>query len=287
MKLSVIIVAYNSTKVLLDCLKSIQCYNDIGQNLEVIIVDNYKDSDLNQSMFKDYNYVVTYVRSNDNRGFGAGNNIGALKSTSDILFFLNPDTILTEPIFGDIINKIQKNKKLIYGFSLVDVNYKENNSYAFMYDSFFIYRILSIIQKLKLRNLLNKPLINRYIWPWGAAFAMSKEVFVEAGMFDENIFLCNEEQDLVKRVPSRYIYLSDKRIIHLEGHGTTVSENRWYEYFRSRDYYFRKYKISKVNVYLWDSYTSIVAFFSSLYRDNKSLQNYYMAYRKYKKDNEH
>ena len=85
MKLSVIIVAYNSTKVLLDCLKSIQCYNDIGQDLEVIIVDNYKDSDLNQSMFKDYNYVVTYVKSNDNRGFGAGNNIGALKSTSDIL----------------------------------------------------------------------------------------------------------------------------------------------------------------------------------------------------------
>ena len=40
MKISVIIVAYINSDVLVKTLKSIEKYNDIGTNLEVIIVDN-------------------------------------------------------------------------------------------------------------------------------------------------------------------------------------------------------------------------------------------------------
>ena len=42
-KLSVIIVSYNGKEMLYDCLKSIEKYNDIGEQLEVIVSDNSPD----------------------------------------------------------------------------------------------------------------------------------------------------------------------------------------------------------------------------------------------------
>jgi len=39
-KLSIVIVTYNSNKVIKECLESIEKHNDIGKSLEVIIVDN-------------------------------------------------------------------------------------------------------------------------------------------------------------------------------------------------------------------------------------------------------
>ena len=38
--LSLIILTYNSEKDIYDCLKSVYQYNDIGDGLEIIIVDN-------------------------------------------------------------------------------------------------------------------------------------------------------------------------------------------------------------------------------------------------------
>ena len=38
--LSIIILTYNSEKDIYDCLDSIHQYNDIGDTLEIIIVDN-------------------------------------------------------------------------------------------------------------------------------------------------------------------------------------------------------------------------------------------------------
>ena len=40
MDLSLIILTYNSEKDIYDCLKSVYQYNDIGEALEVIVVDN-------------------------------------------------------------------------------------------------------------------------------------------------------------------------------------------------------------------------------------------------------
>lgn len=283
MKLSIVIVAYNSKDTLLNCLDSIEKYNDIGSDLDIIIVDNFINSDMTSKTFINYDLKIKYIRS-INKGFGAGNNIGVANSESDVILFLNPDTILVEPIFKDIVLQINNIPNLIYAFSLLDKNMKRNNSYSFLYDSFFLFQIFSFFQAINLKSFFKIPFVNKYIWPWGAAFALSKISFYEAGCFDKNIFLCNEEQDLIKRIPHRLIYLSNKHIIHLEGHGRTVSESRWYEYFRSRDYYFNKYNISKFNQFLWNKYTYLVALLNSMHKKDQSLNNYYNAYKLYFKN---
>lgn len=281
MKLSVIIVSYNCNKVLLQCLESIERYNDLGKDLEVIIVDNYERSDLSHEVFDHYILNIKYINSKKNNGFGAGNNLGVEYAKSDILFFLNPDTILLEPIFNNAYNSIVANNNHIQGFSLVDIYGNTNDSFSFMYDNFWLHQILLVLKRHRVDKILEFEFINKLIWPWGAAFALSKDAFIKAGKFDENIFLCNEEADLMNRIINRKVLISHQKIVHLEGNGVPVSINRVVEFFKSRDYYFDKYKVSMLDRSFWNIYTHFLAYRNKLYQKNESRQNFYKAYKKY------
>jgi hypothetical protein len=63
-------------------------------------------------------------------------------------------------------------------------------------------------------------------------------------MFDENIFLCNEESDVVQRLNVKNIRIFDKKIIHLEGHTITLSITRYREFIKSTRYYMQKHDYS-------------------------------------------
>lgn len=280
MKLSIIIVSYNSHAVLENCLHSIEKYNDLGEDLEVIVVDNYEKSDLTASSFRDFSIVVKYIKA-DNNGFGAGNNIGVANSASNVLLFLNPDTILLESFFMEVVRNIQVNPNLIYGFTLLSPEMNRNNSFSFMYDNFIVYHLLAYFKKHPNKKFMNYSFVNKRLWPWGAAFAISKSAFIEAGRFDENIFLCNEEADLMKRVKKRKVIISDYKIIHLESHGVPATVRRCYEFFKSRDYYFKKYNISKFNLFLWKHFTHLLALRDKRCINNEGRVNFYKAYIKY------
>ncbi|MFQ6990128.1 MAG: glycosyltransferase family 2 protein [Faecalibacterium prausnitzii] len=109
---SVIVVTYNNREELDDCINSIFQMNDIGKRLEVIVVDN-SPNDLVKIRVSKYE-KVKYVRNIEN-GFGKGNNIGYKESIGDLLIFLNPDTILIEPIFFEDNSQILQHKSMWNG----------------------------------------------------------------------------------------------------------------------------------------------------------------------------
>lgn len=279
MKLCVVIVVYKSEGVIFNCLRTIDQYNDLKDSLEVVVVDNDLQSTLGERIdASKYSYALKYQKAKGNNGFGAGNNIGAKLASSDVVLFLNPDTLLVENLFRDVYEAIHDNRNLIYGFSLTDRDGKRNNSYSFFYDSFIRYRFLSLIKSFSYQKPIRSAWANKYIWPWGAAFAINREVFFNAGGFDENIFLCNEEPDLLKRLPQRKVFISDHHIIHLEGHGTVVSENRYYHALKSFQYYQNKYSMSKYNRLLWKIYIRIICACYKCFSKNQSNLNYVKAY---------
>lgn len=280
MKLSVIIVSYNSGDVLCDCLTSIDKYNDLGEELEVIIVDNYEKEGLEGTLNYDVSYRLKYIRNESNIGFGAGNNVGVLNAKGECVFFLNPDTILVEPIFKDIVAQIEKDSNTIYGFRLIDKYGADNNSYSFFYDSYLKYRFFSLLKIINNNWLLKNDFAKKNIWPWGAAFAMNKDSFINAGKFDNQIFLCNEEADLLHRIPNRNVYMSPHRIIHLEGHGTTVSSFRYYQFLVSLSYYMDKYSISKASRFLWNIHMWMTVFLKRIFNKDENSLNFIDAYQK-------
>ena len=250
-RLSVVIVAYDSEEVLLPCLRSVGETNPLGEALEVVVVDNKPDTGLQTCLATEsYSFRLRYVANVRNSGFGGGNNIGAAVATAPFLLFLNPDTILHEDVFTPTLALLEADDRYVVGYTLTDVEGRINDSYSYFPEYIGIFPLLHLLQRLSFRGFVNHCwLVNRIAWPWGAAFALPKARFDAAGRFDEHIFLCNEEPDLMKRLPERRIRILPQRIVHLEGHGRQVPVSRYLAFLRSTDYYLRKYRISGRRLY--------------------------------------
>ncbi|MDN3608479.1 glycosyltransferase [Vibrio ostreicida] len=239
-KLSIVIVTYNSNDVIRECLNSIETYNDIGDSLEVIIVDNSPvfevEHVVNELKLK---IDVRLIHNSDNGGFGQGNNIGVKSSNGELIFILNADTILIEPVFKFMLKEFEDDKVTAAGFRLVDRKGKLNNSFALYPEYNYVYFFLPI--SFVNFAVINLGLLSKYIFPWGADFVVRRKDFVKAGMFDESIFLCNEEPDLTKRLNVKKVKIFHKPIVHLEGHTTEIEALRFDQWIISTRYYFSKY----------------------------------------------
>ncbi len=240
MKISVIIVAYINSEVLVKCLKSIEKYNDIGECLEIIIVDNSPaEKRVEKAIIENGCKFTKYIPA-DNKGFGAGNNIGASHATGNILAFLNPDIILIQPIFSKVQKHFESNTNLaLLGGKLL---YEDlSSAFSFYYD----YKIGLIYKwSLKLWNKLN--IFNhRSMFISGANLFIRSEIFEEAGKFDENIFMYYEETDLTRRIrkSSKQEIKFDKnlKMIHLERKGSPISPKMVDYEISSSIYYGKKY----------------------------------------------
>ena len=218
-ELSIIIVTYNSDSVILDCIKSIKEFNDIADKLEVIIVDNSPTDRLKVTLV-DFPSVL-YIHNPKNGGFGQGNNIGVRSSSGEICLFLNPDTILVEPIFKFVVSKFKKFKNLsACGFKLVSIDRKMGISFGFFPEKNGLIpeRINNFIYNFFFHHFNFCP---KNIFPWGADLIVRKSRFIEIGMFDEDYFLSYEEPDLLKRMNKMdKVRLFPKKIIHIGGHST-------------------------------------------------------------------
>ena len=103
-RLSVIIVTYNCFDLLKKCLESVCRFNDIGDELEVIVVDNGEDGSF-EKIAAEPGLERVRAFKHENTGYGAGNNAGANMSSGDVLLFLNPDTEIIEPVFRFALEK--------------------------------------------------------------------------------------------------------------------------------------------------------------------------------------
>lgn len=245
-KISVLIVSYKNLSVLKSCVESIIKFNDIGSYLEIIIIDNSPTDEI-YNFFFNYNHFISIIK-NPNNGFGEANNVGAKMAKGDILLFLNPDTILTEPIFLFALSKFKNNTNLgMFGLKLVDKNFKTNMSYYFM-DKYGFF----LGQLIKLFNHLNI-FINNKMCISGADMFFRKKAFFDCGMFDENIFLYKEEADITRRLLLngwQTGFYSEKKIIHLEGKSSESKITAFNQRLESRDYYCNKYGLDHGKIIL-------------------------------------
>ena len=237
--LSIITVAYNNLNDVLNMISSLYEFNDIEEKIEIIVVDHSEKSILNN--LKDvYPEVITVQQ--DNLGFGAGNNCGALIAKGEFLLFINPDTIFIEPVFKEVIRTFQEDEAIgIVGVQLLDKNYKKNFSFYYIDKNSFFYK-----QKIKYANRKSY-FDSDSMYISGANIFIKKRVFDKAGKFDENMFMYYEEPDLTKRIKTlgyNSKFLKELSIIHLEGVHTTQSLSVMKRKYASARYYCNKYGLN-------------------------------------------
>lgn len=106
--LSILIVNFNGKRYLEGCLTSIQ--EKVSVPCEVILVDN-SSTDGSADLIAERFPWVKLIRSPDNLGFAAGNNLAARHATGDYLLLLNIDTVLQTDL-RDAIEIFEKDARV-------------------------------------------------------------------------------------------------------------------------------------------------------------------------------
>lgn len=232
-KISIIIVTYNSEDHIFDCIDSIRKYNDIGNGLEVIVVDNNSTNVdiMFSAILKRFGSEIILIKNNKNGGYGQGNNVGVRKASAPIIMIMNPDVRLIEPVFNIVVASFDNPKVVMVGLQQNITLDKKGQSFLLIDNS-----IKSLFES-KLYAFLNIFIQNKMCIS-GSCFFLRKSTFFEIGMFDENIFMYGEELDIHNRIlmnnkSMKIIYNKSIKYIHLvsEREHTFNLEARQFESF--------------------------------------------------------
>ena len=216
-KLSIIIVTYKSENNIYDCLASVWQYCDLPREaLEVIVVDNSPESEPMFTRLRElYGSDVTLIHNTHNGGYGQGNNVGIRRATAPVIMIMNPDVRLMEPVFKTAVEAFENDQRLVLcGFTqrLADGSMGRSTSWVNTVHPY-------IAEPLRLATGKLNLFWSRYMFVTGACFFLRKESFVKAGLFDEQIFMYGEEEDIHNRLMNikgaRMKYLRHFSYLHL------------------------------------------------------------------------
>lgn len=248
-RLSIIIVTYNSEKDIFDCLKSVFKHNDLGDELEVIVVDNASAGfeTMRKEIEDVYGEKIVVVSNSKNGGYGQGNNVGIRLSSSGKFLIMNPDVRIIMPMFSKIVETLNDENVALCGFTSMENESLRNSS-------FYYTRTTSAFRKVFFRKKLQTDDFQyKRMFLSGACFAMRKDVFDKIGMFDEKIFLYGEENDIHFRLRKAFpekkmVFLKELRYIH----PTANERDKGKEYrhsMKSAAYFYKKNKMPMKSLY--------------------------------------
>jgi GT2 family glycosyltransferase len=249
-KLSFVIVTYNSAATIEDCLRSVGNSPDT----EVIVVDNHSQ-DSTASIVAKFPHCM-FLPQSQNLGFNGGNIKGAEIAQGDIIVFLNPDTIIGKEFVPKLLGKFSANAHVgVIGCRIIN----RDGSLQRTCNSFPTLRSLLFEQSAYRRLFPHSSAYKRYILDgWkrdtermvdavsGACTAVRREVLEKIGGLDDGYFLFFEEFDLSKRARNAgWLTLFTPEIIvtHAQGVSTKqLGESKVDGYYhQSQIHYMRKF----------------------------------------------
>lgn len=237
MNVSIIIVNYHSTGMVIDCINSIR---EKTENLtyEIIVVDNASGDGSLDVLNQAFGTEITLIAASENLGFGKANNLGASQAKGKYLFLLNPDTILVNNAVKILFDYLEANPGVgVAGGNLYAPDMSPAPSFCRTFDDLdseqkrASWRHLisqKVHDKLSARKDKAQPIseFNHTAYPgkaayiFGADMMLLKVVFDRVGGFDPDFFMYAEEEELTWRITQLgldVMCVPQAKIIHLEG----------------------------------------------------------------------
>ena len=180
--MDIIYVSYNSQKWIDMCFGSLLKSDYDLKKVNVWIVDNASTDRTTESLkqFQSSHGAsfgsFSILESEQNLGFGKANNLGFQNGKDEIACFFNIDT----EVYPDTLRKLEED----ISASEDEVGLWELRQFPYEHPKLY------------------DPLTHEGTWSSGAAFAVRRSVFTQAGGFDEAIFMYAEDVDLSWRIRS-------------------------------------------------------------------------------------
>ena len=209
MKVSIIILNYNTKNLLKNCLVSLKGTRRLLTN-EVIVVDNGSVDGSEKMIRKGFSWVKL-IKNKNNLGFGKANNIAAKKAKGEYFLFLNSDTKLNKNTITKSLHFMEANSNYDVLTCRLELG---NGKLDFACHRGFPTPWASFCYFIGLEKLpFCQQLFGQYHQTWkdfekphqvdvisGAFFLIKKDVFKKLKGFDEEFFIYGEDIDLCYRL---------------------------------------------------------------------------------------
>lgn len=227
-RLSVVIVSFNTAELLRGCLASVFA-GPAQTGFEVIVVDNASTDRTRKLLREDFPAVRT-ILNDENRRWAGGNNLGAAAATGEYLLFLNSDTVLRPGALEGFVRFFDGHPgAAIAGCRLLNPDGSLQRSCRSFPGVFNLFAEASFLYLAFPRSELfgryhmtgfGHDAVREVDMVTGAAIAVRREVFNAVGPFDEDFHFYGEETDYcyrAKLLGHRTFFFPKSEIVHLSG----------------------------------------------------------------------
>ena len=243
-KISIVIVSYNVSKLLDECLQSVARALQ-GIDGEVFVVDNHsKDNTL--TMLKEKHPEVKVIANEENVGFSRANNQAIRLSEAEYVLLLNPDTVVYENTLHGVLDFMDKHPEA--GGAGVRMLTREGHRAPESRRSI----PTPWVAMLKMLGATRRYYMSHLSWDEpgqieavsGAFFLVRRKALDQVGLLDEDYFMYGEDIDLSYRLLKggwQNWYLPYD-IIHYKGESTQKSSFRYvHTFYQAMLIFFRKH----------------------------------------------
>ena len=228
MKISIVIVTYNSKGLIDRCLRPfLSCKSS---EVQIVIWDN-NSPDGTFTYIKEQYPQFKLCGGTDNRGFAAGNNAAFPHCTGDYILLLNPDAFLETFEQVTTLAFYLANCPDVAAVGPMLLNHDgthqvgdagwEHRLTNVAGHFFFLHRVTPIFKSIYLTNsnLLAADAVD-VDWICGACMLVRHDVIREVGGLDEEIFMYGEDVEWADRMCRhgyRLLYVPKVKVLHMQG----------------------------------------------------------------------
>jgi len=236
--LSVIIVNYRTPKLVTECLASLLPeLSDIEAH--VMVVDNLSGDDSPEVIRawlaeNDVKGKVTFIQSNSNSGYAAGNNIGIRACNAQYYLLLNSDTLIRQgaiKIILDTAHSFPEAGIISPRIEWPDGTGQEScfqfrTPISELIEASQTYFVAGLFRRFK-PNWPVQTQIARPPWVAFSCVLVRAEVFRQVGLLDEGYFMYAEDMEFSHRVRKAgwdIVHNPEARVVHMPASSSTIKE---------------------------------------------------------------
>lgn len=233
MELSVIIVSYNVSELLKNCLRSVKKASE-NVDCEIFVVDNNSTDDSCDMVEREFSEILL-LKNKVNSGFSTANNQAIRLSKGRFILLLNPDTVIEHDTLVKCINFMKDHPDAgAIGVRMINGNGKflpeSKRALPTPQTAFFkSFGLSYLFPESRLFNRYYLAHINMFETSLtevisGAFMFIRGEALLKTGLLDEDFFMYGEDIDLSYRLLQagyNNYYFPDTQIIHLKGRSTS------------------------------------------------------------------
>ena len=221
-KLTVVIVNYRSWNYLSKCIDSL--LNQKFYKLQIIVVDNFSnDGKIKKFKLKYSN--IQWIELNYNSGFSKACNIGANKSKTKWILFLNPDSVLPNDCLNNLIPICEKNNLGVISIRSKNAYLNKSFSHGYYFNFWTVTNFIRQFYLLFKRNKRKIKTVDGFKiimvgWVSGSFLLLKKKDFDTIGGWDERFWMYSEDMDFGKRAFESNVFpcvIYDMDYYHMHG----------------------------------------------------------------------